>query len=68
MLLVGKGFGTRATGRRRRIPVTPQIMEVAEAENQTGLLVINVKHTISSPVKGNCIYFVKKELRFARGA
>lgn len=43
-------------------------MEVVKAEKQTGLLVINIKYIISSSVKGNYIYFIQKEVRFARGA
>lgn len=68
MLLVGKGFRIWAKGRHHHIPVIPQIREVVKAEKQTGLLVINIKYIISSPVKGDYIYFVKKGLKFARGA
>lgn len=68
MSLVGKGRGTGAAGGHRHIPLTPQVMEAVKAENQTALLVINIKYIVSSPVKGDCIYFIKKELKFARGA
>lgn len=68
MLLQGKGLRTWAKGRRCHIPVIPQIMEVVKAEKQTGLLVINIKYIISSSVKGDYIYFIQKEVRFARGA
>lgn len=68
MSLVGEGRGTGAAGGHCHIPVTPQVMEAVKAENQTGLLVINIKYIVSSPVKGDCIYFIEKELKFARGA
>lgn len=64
MFLAGRGLGAGTEGRHRHSPGVPQIMEVAEAGNQTGLLVINIKYLISSLVKGDYIYFVM----FARGA